>query len=82
VLCKAYGNTFEEQQFIDLNQYEVLVSLLESGANSTPFRARTMEPLECLIGRKENLIARSRERFAVTRSSVEDKFGRWVEEKD
>src|SRR5204863_48704 len=46
VLRKEFGNVFAEQQFIDLNRYEVFVNLLEAGTNRTPFRARTLAPLE------------------------------------
>jgi hypothetical protein len=78
VLKKEFGNVFEIQQFADLNQYEVLVNLLESGTNRTPFRGRTLEPLQHRVGRKEKLIARSRERFATLRTVVENKLNRWL----
>jgi hypothetical protein len=83
VLKKEFGNVFEIQQFADLNRYEVLVNLLESGTNRTPFRGRTLAPLKHLVGRKNNLIAHSRERFATQRMTVEDKLTRWlVNQKD
>jgi len=83
VLKKEFGNVFEIQQFADLNRYEVFVNLLESGTNRAPFRGRTLAPLKHLVGRKDNLIARSRERFAMTRMAVENKLNRWlVNQKD
>jgi hypothetical protein len=78
VLKKEFGNVFEIQQFADLNQYEVLVNLLESGTSRTPFRGRTLKPLENRVGRKVKLIARSRERFASHRKTVEEKLNRWI----
>ena len=78
VLKKEFGNVFEIQQFADLNQYEVLVNLLESGTNRTPFRGRTLEPLGNRVGRKEKLITHSRERFATLRTVVENKLNRWL----
>jgi hypothetical protein len=78
VLKKEFGNVFEIQHFADLNRYEVLVNLLEAGTNRTPFRARTLAPLKHLVGRKNNLIAHSRERFATRRVAVEDKLTRWL----
>jgi hypothetical protein len=54
------------------------VKLLEDGTNREPFRARMLPPLENRIGRKEKLIARSRERFAVPRAVIEDKLNRWM----
>jgi hypothetical protein len=82
VLKKEFGNVFETKQFVDLNQYEVLVNLLESGTNRTPFRGRTLEPLGNRVGRKEKLIARSRERFATQRTIVESKLNRWITGQD
>jgi hypothetical protein len=37
-----------------------------------------LPPLENRIGRKEKLVARSRERFAVRRAVIEDKLNRWM----
>lgn len=78
VLKREFGNQFEIQHFVDLNRYEILVNLLESGANRTPFRAKTIEPLQYQVGRKEKLIARSRERFTTARVVVEEKLNRWL----
>ena len=55
-----------------------LTKLLEDGTNKTPFRARTLGPLENPVGRKAKLIARSRERFATPRVDVEQKLNRWL----
>jgi hypothetical protein len=82
VLKKEFGNVFEIQQFADLNQYEVMVNLLESGTNRMPFRGRTLEPMENRVGRKEKLIARSREQFATQRTMVENKLNRWIAGQD
>jgi hypothetical protein len=78
VLKKEFGNQFQTQHFVDLNRYEILVNLLESGTNRTPFRAKTLEPLQYRLGRKEKLIARSRECFATARTTVEEKLERWL----
>jgi hypothetical protein len=52
--------------------------LLEDGTNLEPFRAKMLPPLENRIGRKDNLIALSRERFAIQRGLIEDKLKRWM----
>ena len=78
VIEKEFGNTFPAKVIADLNRYEVVVKLLEDGTNREPFRARMLPPLENRIGRKEKLIARSRERFAVRRDVIEDKLNRWM----
>ena len=82
VLAKEFSHEFEAQNFVDLNRYEVLVKLLESGANRVPFCAQTLEPLRHRVGRNEKLIARLRERFATPRLVVEDKLNRWMVRKN
>ena len=79
VLQAEFGNEFMAQQLVDLDRYEVIIKLLEDGTNTQPFRAKTLPPLENRVGRRENLIARSRERFAAPRAVVEDKLNRWLE---
>lgn len=78
VLEKEFGKEFPATAIADLSQYEAIVKLLEGGANRTPFRARMLPPLENRFGRKEKLIARSRERFAMRRAIIEAKLNRWM----
>src|ERR1017187_2006099 len=78
VMEKEFGHTFPASTLADLNRYEAVVKLLEDGANREPFRAKMLPPLEKRIGRKEKLVARSRERFAVRRAVIEDKLNRWM----
>jgi hypothetical protein len=77
-LEKEFGNTFPPSAITDLNRYEAIVNLLEDGANRVPFRAKMLPPLENRVGRKEKLIARSRERFAMRRTIIEEKLNRWM----
>jgi hypothetical protein len=62
----------------DLEQYETAVKLLEDGTNQEPFRAKMLPPLENRIGRREKLVALSRQRFATPRAVIEDKLKRWM----
>jgi energy-coupling factor transporter ATP-binding protein EcfA2 len=78
VLAKEFGQEFIAEQFVDLNQYEVFVRSMQSGKTAAPFRGKTLPPIENLVGRKNKLIARSRERFGATRPSVEAKLNRWI----
>ena len=78
VMEKEFGNTFPANVIVDLERYEAVVKLLEDGANTEPFRAKTLPPLDNRIGRKGRLIARSRERFATRRAKIEDKLNRWM----
>ena len=46
--------------------------------NREPFRAKMLPPLENRVGRRDKLIALSRERFAVPRAKIDDKLKRWM----
>jgi energy-coupling factor transporter ATP-binding protein EcfA2 len=78
VMEKEFGNTFPASVLADLDRYEAVVKLLEDGTNLSPFRARMLPPIDNRIGRKENLIARSRERFATPRAVIDEKLRRWM----
>lgn len=73
-----FGEEFVPSVFVDLNRFEIIARLLENGSNTQPFRGRTMPPIDERIGRREKLVARSRERFATPRSEIELKLNRWL----
>jgi hypothetical protein len=77
-LEKELGKTFPASSLADLDRYEAVVKLLEDGTNRDPFQARMLPPREHHIGRKEKLVARSRERFATPRVIVEHKLNCWM----
>src|ERR1035437_9154890 len=76
VMTKEFGKTIPATALADLNQYEAVVKLLVSGTNREPFRAQMLPPLENRVGRRDKLIALSRERFAMPRAKIEAKLGR------
>ena len=78
VLEKELGKAVPAAAIADLDRYEAVVKLLQDSSNKTPFRARMFAPVENRPGRKDNLIARSRERFATPRQIVESKLNRWM----
>lgn len=78
VMEKEFGKAFTASALADLNRYEVAVKLLQDGENQDPFRAKMLEPLENRVGRKDKLIAHSRDRFAVKRAVIEGKLHRWM----
>ena len=78
VMEKEFGKTFSVNMLADLNRYHAVVKLLEEGTNRQAFLATMLPPLENRIGRKEKLIARSRERFAMKRTTIEGKLHRWM----
>jgi hypothetical protein len=78
IMEKEFGKIIPASGLSDLARYEAVVKLLEDGTNREPFRAKMLAPLENRIGRKEKLIALSRERFAMRRSIIEGKLNRWM----
>lgn len=78
VMTKEFGKTIPATSLADLARYEAVVKLLVEGANQEPFRTKMLPPLENRVGRKQKLIARSRERFAMPRAKIEGKLKRWM----
>lgn len=78
VMENEFLRIFPPRFFADLALYEAVVKVLENGANLQPFKASMLPPLKNSLGRKEKLIARSRERFATPRAVVEEKLNRWM----
>ncbi len=62
---------------MDLNRYQILVKrAVENIAES--FYATTLPPVANRVGRRVNLIRRSREKYSTPRGVVEDKIYRWI----
>ncbi len=78
LLAKEFANTFITGQFVELDRYQIFIRLLENGAPSTPFPAKTLPALDHPHTRRHKLIQRSRERFATRRVIVEEKLSRWL----
>jgi hypothetical protein len=78
VLEHEFGKNFVARQFVELDRYEVLTKILEDGSHCEPFRGRTIPAFENGIGRREKLIARSRQRFATSRNLIEAKLNSWI----
>jgi hypothetical protein len=73
-----FGDTFVPSQFVDLRSYEMFIRLLDNGVAREPFRARALPPIDNRVGRRNNLIARSREKYSTRRAVVEEKLNRWI----
>lgn len=78
VMQKEFGNSIAASALADLGRYEAVVKLLENGTNLEPFRAKMLPPVGNQLGRRDKLIARSRERFGTPRAMIEDKLKRWT----
>jgi energy-coupling factor transporter ATP-binding protein EcfA2 len=79
VLRREFGETYPVETFVGLNRFQVIARLSEDGQTREAFHARTLAPIEHHVGRREKLIARSREKYAAPRADVEAKIDRWLE---
>lgn len=82
VLHREFGEIYPVETFVGLNRFQVIARLSENGQTREAFRAQTLPPIEHQFGRRENLIARSREKYAAPRVDVEAKIDRWIQERD
>lgn len=78
IIEKEMGREVLATTIGDLERYQAAVKLLEDGRNWTPFLAKMLPPIDNRIGRRDRLIARSRERFAMRRTAIEGKLSRWM----
>lgn len=78
VLERELGQAFIASEFADLNRYEVVLRLLREGRTQEPVRVSTLPPLDLHRGRKDKLMARSREKYAARRADVEERLNRWA----
>jgi hypothetical protein len=78
IMEKEFGQAVTASVLADLDRYEVVTKLLQNGTNTTPFRGTMFPPMENRVGRRDKLIAHSRERFGTRRSVIEDKLERWM----
>jgi energy-coupling factor transporter ATP-binding protein EcfA2 len=78
ILEKELGKTFAANTISDLDRFEVVLKLLETGTNRTPFLANTLPPLNPFISIRNELIEHSQKRFSVLRATVEAQLNRWL----
>ena len=78
VLQREFGKSYALETFVGLDRFQVIARLSEDGQTREAVRAQTLPPIEHQVGRRENLIARSREKYAAKRADVEAKIERWL----
>jgi len=78
VLEKEFGKSFVASALADVSRYEAAVRLLQDGTASVPFTAKMLPPVQHRTGRKDKLIAHSRDRFTRPRAAVEQHIARWM----
>jgi hypothetical protein len=81
ILAREYGHAFATETFTGLPNHHILVRNLSHNEIAEPFRAKTLSPSAVRYGtqgRRDKLIARSRERFATPRAIVERRITQWL----
>jgi hypothetical protein len=71
VLERAFRPDMKQVHLVDLQKHEVIASIQEGKSRPVPFRGVTLAPVAYPAGRKDTIIALSRERYARPRSVVE-----------
>ncbi|MEI9897313.1 MAG: type IV secretion system DNA-binding domain-containing protein [Chthoniobacter sp.] len=79
ILRSEFGNAFPVDSFVGLDRFHVIARLCENGKTGEAFRARTPPGIGHPIGKRTKLVARSREKYAIGRATVEAKLNRWIE---
>ena len=79
LLACEFDESYQAKHFTQLGRHEVCARLLDDGAYGEPINGLTLPPLDYHFGRRENIIRRSREKYATPRAVVEDKMRRWLE---
>lgn len=77
VLVKEFTPTFTEEDIVNLPKFQIFLKLMIDGVASQPFSASTMPPIGSPTDSFEKVVRVSRERYAKSRESIEDKIVRW-----
>jgi energy-coupling factor transporter ATP-binding protein EcfA2 len=78
VLQREFGKSYAMETFVGLDRFQVIARLSADGQTREAVLAQTLPPIEHHVGRREKLIARSREKYAAERADVEAKIERWL----
>ncbi len=78
LLGRQFGGRYSASYFTELGNFEVCARMLVDGEQREPFTGRTVFATGKRHGNRDNLIRRSRERYATPRHLVEDKIRRWM----
>jgi CxxC-x17-CxxC domain-containing protein len=79
VLAKEYAPQVTEEDLVSLSKYQFYLKLMIDGVASTPFSAQTIaSDTHIEESNAQKIIQVSRERYSVSRDSIEDKILRWT----
>jgi len=81
LLEREFEGTYPSKVFSSLPNRHVVVKMLRDGEPLQPFQGMPESPASRRYGRRDILIARSRQKYAVPKDVVEDKIRRWMEQR-
>jgi hypothetical protein len=73
-LEQVFSPDMRRTHFLNLKKHEVIASIQDQGTPPAPFRGMTLAPRAYDAGRKDAIIALSRERYARPRAVVEPRI--------
>jgi hypothetical protein len=76
-LEQEFSPTFTPEDLVNLTKYTIYLKLMVDGVATAPFSANTLPPMAIFTGNSQKVIAVSRERYALPRSTIEEKVLRW-----
>ncbi|MFA6547673.1 MAG: type IV secretion system DNA-binding domain-containing protein [Candidatus Magasanikbacteria bacterium] len=77
ILAKEFIPTFVEEDLVNLPKFHIYLKLMIDGVASRPFSALTLPPIAQSTGSMEKVVKVSRERYAVSRDTIEGKIAKW-----
>lgn len=78
LMAQEFGGSVSTNMLVDLDRYQMVVKLMQNGANLEPFRGQSLAPTQTKVGNPEKLLTRSREKYSAQRYDVESKLNRWL----
>jgi hypothetical protein len=78
ILSREFGHAFPPGQFSSLGNFEILSKVLSHGRHSEPLSGRTLRSIGVPGGQRDEVIRRSRKKYATPRAVIEKKISRWM----
>lgn len=76
-LSREYGDVYPAGHFTALANFQVCARVIERGEAREPFTASTLDLHLPRTDQREQILRRSRQRYAAPRAAVEARIGRW-----
>jgi hypothetical protein len=79
-LERVFAPDMNRVEFLGLQKHKVIASIQEGTSRPIPFDGMTLAPIQAETGRREAIIALSRERYARSRTVVEPRIAEFFQE--